>query len=263
MMDGLRRRLAARLCADRDARIAELEARLDYERRFPAEWGNRRVRHAFGDAVHAGPFAGLEFPDWGVTHVNLFAPKLLGSYELELRDALEAAIAARPPRVVNLGAGEGYFAVGLGRRLPDARVVAFELQTDKHALLAQLAERNGVTVEIHGACDPAALRAALEPGALVVCDVDGAERELLDPEAVPELRACALVVETHDRIVPGITELVRDRFAPSHDVEHLAARERFVGDFPELADDIPLVTRQLAISEFRDHPSGWLVLRPR
>jgi hypothetical protein len=262
MLRGLRRRVAARLCGDADARIAELEERLDHERLYPAEWANRRVRHRFGDHVQAGPFTGLEFPDWGITHVDGFAPKLLGSYELELRDTLEAAIAARPARVVNVGAGEGYFAVGLGRRLPDAHVVAFELRTDKHDLMAQLAERNGVQLEIHGACDPAGLRAVLEPGTLVFCDVDGAERELLDPDAVPELRACAIVAETHDRIVQGITALVRERFAPTHEIEAIAPQERFVSDFPELGD-IPLVTRQLAISEFRDHPSGWLAMRPR
>jgi hypothetical protein len=259
-----RRRVAARVCADRDERIAELEARLDHERLFPAEWANRRVRHRFGDRVLAGPFKGLEFPDWGITHVNLFAPKLLGSYELELRGAIEAAIAAAPARVVNLGAGEGYFAVGFALRLPDAHVVAFEAQTDKHDLLAQIAERNGVRdrVEIEGACDLAALRAGLEPGTLIFCDVDGAERELLDPAAIPELTTCTLIVELHDQLVPGVSALVRERFAATHEIEAIPAQERFVGDFPELGD-IPLVTRQLAISEFRDHPSDWLAMTPR
>src|SRR5688572_24337566 len=201
MARAARGRVAARLCGDRDERIAELEARLDHERLFPAEWANRRVRHRFGDRVVAGPFHGLEFPDWGITHVNLFAPKLLGSYELELREALEAAIAATPARVVNLGAGEGYFAVGLARRLPEAHVVAFEAQAEKHDLLAQIAERNGVRdrIDIQGACDAAALRSRLEPGTLVVCDVDGAERELLDPAAIPALAACTMIVETHDQ----------------------------------------------------------------
>jgi hypothetical protein len=73
--------LRQRLCAREQARIAELEARLDYERLYPAEWANRRVRDRFGDSVLAGPFAGLTYPDWGIVHVDLFAPKLLGSFE--------------------------------------------------------------------------------------------------------------------------------------------------------------------------------------
>jgi hypothetical protein len=214
--------------------------------------------------VLAGPFTGLEFPDWGITHADLFAPKLLGSYELELRDAIESAIAAAPSHVVNLGAGEGYFAVGLARRLPGTTVVAFEAKEEKHALMAHLAERNGVDdrLDIRAACDPAELQAVLRPGAFVFCDVDGGERELLDLDAVPELASCSAIVETHDRIVPGVTALVRERFAPTHEVEPVPPQERFVGDFPELGD-IPLATRQLAISEFRDHPSGWLALWPR
>ena len=118
-------------------------------------------------------------------------------------------------------------------------------------------------IEIRGACDAAELRSRVEPGTLVVCDVDGAERELLDPAAIPALAACRVIAETHDQLVPGVSALLRDRFAATHAIDTVEPRERFVGDFPELGDDIPLVTRQLAISEFRDRPSGWLVMTPR
>jgi hypothetical protein len=81
----LRRLLAPlerRICADRAARIEALEARLDHERLFPAEWANRRVRDRFGDQVQAGPFKGLEYPDWGITHQPLRAE---GARELRAR----------------------------------------------------------------------------------------------------------------------------------------------------------------------------------
>jgi hypothetical protein len=152
---GLRRLLAPlerRICSDRDARIEALEARLDHERLFPAEWANRRVRDRFGDRVQAGPFRGLEYPDWGITHVDLYAPKVLGSYELELHDAVETGIASEPSRVLNIGAAEGHYAVGLAMRVRTTHVVAFEAQTGQHALLAEIAERRTASRQGRSSC---------------------------------------------------------------------------------------------------------------
>jgi predicted O-methyltransferase YrrM len=244
----------------------ELDARLDHERLYPVEWANRRVRDKFGDTVVAGPFAGLTYPDWGMTRVDLFSPKLLGCFELELHGEIDATIARGPRVVVNVGAAEGYYAVGMAMRLAEARVIAFETQQRHHASLNEIAALNRVDVRIdlRGECDPDALGDALEPGALVISDCDGYERDLLDPERVPALRASTLIVETHDLLVPGVTATLRERFAPSHELREIHARQRFVQDFPQLSsEEIPLVTRQLAISEFREGPQSWLVMDPR
>ena len=263
-MSGRWDKVRRRLCADAYARIDELEARLDHERLFPAEWANRRVRDRFGDRVQAGPFTGFTYPDWGLAQVDLFAPKLLGSFERELHAAVEQAIGERPATVVNVGAAEGYYAVGLARRLPSARVIAFEADDRHHAAFVAIAELNGVQdrVELRGACSTDSLREVVVTGSLVICDCDGCELPLLDPELVPELRSCTLIVEAHDLLVEGVTPTLRERFAPTHHVEDVPTEPRFVDDFPQLGD-IPLVTRQLAISEFRGAPMGWLVMRPR
>jgi hypothetical protein len=89
------------------------------------------------------------------------------------------------------------------------------------------------------------LRDALQTGALVVCDCDGCEREILDPEAVPQLRSRLLIVEAHELLGEGITPTLRARFEPSHHVIGVPSQPRYVDDFPQLGD-IPLVTRQLA-----------------
>ena len=255
--------LEARAAALQD-RVAELEARLDHERLFPLEWVNRRVRDRFGEAVVAGPFEGMRYPDYAFERVDLYAPKLLGAYEREIAPALERAIAREPAAAVVIGAAEGYYAIGLARRLPRAAVVAYEADESKHELLLALAELNGVRdrIERHGACDAGSLAAALPEGALVVCDCDGCELELLDPERVPALRGAVLLVEAHDLLVPGITPALRERFEASHAITEIATETRYVDDFPQLGD-LPLVTRQLAISEFRGAPMSWLALEPR
>ena len=246
------------------ARVAELEARLDHERLYPLEWVNRRVRDRFGEAVQAGPFAGMRYPDFAFERVDSYSPKLIGCFEQELADALERAIGRGPSAAVNIGAADGYYAIGLALRLPDAAVVAYEADEAKHELLRALAGFNGVgdRIELLGACDADALAARLPEGALVVCDCDGCELELLDPDRVPALRGAPILVEAHDLLVPGITPALRERFAATHAITEIPTVPRYVDDFPQLGD-LPLVTRQLAISEFRGAPMSWLVLEPR
>jgi hypothetical protein len=243
-------------------RIGELERRLDYERLYPTEWANRRVRDGFGDVIQAGPFRGLGYPDWAMTQVDAYSPKILGSFEMELHRAVEAAIARAPRTVVNVGAAEGYYAVGMALRLPDARVVAYEPREAQADRMRAIAELNEAIVEIVVApCTPALLGDVVEAGALVLCDCDGCEAGLLDPAVTMGLGACDLIIETHDLWEPGITDLLESRFRASHDVERIDTVPRFVQDFPQL-DFMPLVTRQLAIIELREGPQCWLVMRP-
>lgn len=247
-----------------ERRISELEARLDHERLYPVEWVNRRVRDAIGDVVRSGPFAGLEYPDWAMSEVDLYSPKVLGTYEREIHVALEALIEAAPRRVVNIGAAEGYFAVGIARRLPDAEVHAFELDDRLRSQLATIAERNGVAdrIRILGECDIAALEPLAGPDTLIVSDCEGGELTLLDPVRIPALAETAMLVETHDLLVAGATQVTADRFAATHLVGRADSTPRFVDDVPGI-DFMPLVSQQLAISEFRRGPQSWLTLRPR
>jgi len=50
--------------------------------------------------------------------------KLLGTYEKELQDAIRALEKKRFGRIINVGAAEGYYAVGLARNFPNVPVVA-------------------------------------------------------------------------------------------------------------------------------------------
>jgi hypothetical protein len=221
------------------------------------------VRDEFGHVVRSGPCRGLRYPDWALTEVDLFAPKLLGTFEREIHDVMERLIAAGPTRVVNIGAAEGYYAVGLGRRLPGATIHAFEPDERLLSQLRSIAEENGASdrIELHGECTAAELVKVAEPGTLIVCDCEGCEGEVLDPATAPVLAGCDLLVELHDLLVPGVSERVVKRFQRSHVIERLEAKPRWVDDHPELGF-MPLVSQQLAISEFRRGPMAWLAMSP-
>jgi hypothetical protein len=67
--------------------------------------------------------------------------------------------------------------------MPEAKVVAFEIDPNASQLLRQTIALNGVQdrVEVLGRCDPEALdrKISTEPRTLVFCDVEGYEKQLL------------------------------------------------------------------------------------
>jgi hypothetical protein len=244
-------------------RIAELEAILDHERLYPVEWAHRRIRDAFGYEVLRGPFTGLRYPQDLALRIEAFSSKLLGTYEMELHEAIEQLVQRPTSVVVNIGASDGYYAIGLARRLAGATVHAFDTNEAHHEVLRSIARENELAdrVVVRGECDTAVLQELAED-ALVVSDCEGCERALLDPTRVPGLQTARLLVECHDLIDPGVTDVLTDRFSSTHELELIPTRPRWVSDYQELSF-LPLVTQQLAIHEFREGPMHWLVAIPR
>jgi hypothetical protein len=194
---------------------------------------------------------------------------LLGSQELELRDAIEQAVAGNYRTVINVGAADGYYTIGFAMRLPQARVEAFEALDELHPVITRTARVNGVEnrIGIHGLCTAERLAEQLEAAAgptLVVMDIEGGEAELLDPAAVPQLAHADILVETHDAFVAGVTETLMDRFGAMHDITCYSARPRTLNDFPP--GFLPWFRRlfpHLAIELMNERRTGlqrWLLL---
>ena len=220
-----------------------------------------------GLTVHSGPFAGMRLPrtPWGTT-----GPYLLGSYEEELHGHLERLLAKRPPLVVNVGAGAGYYAVGIARRLQKTRVVASDINSEALRLCRELASLNGVAdrVETRRSATTARLQRWLRPSALVISDCEGCELGLLNPLVVPALVGVDLIVELHDFIDPTISKAIVARFAPTHTVTIVESLERdpSVRFYPALAK-LPREEWKGAVDEYRpgqpDATMCWAVLERR
>lgn len=225
-----------------------------------------RLAPLVGERVLAGPFAGLRYVNR--SYGSAYWPKVLGTYELELIPRLEELLLMPFRTVLVAGAAEGYYAVGLARRLVGASVLAWEAGDEARAAIAELAALNDVErrIEARGICDLGELSMGLARGGpvLLVCDLDGGEAGLLDPRALPDLAQAWIVVETHDCFVPGVMALLSNRFAPTHVVEEIRARPRSAADAPPLALP-PSFRGALAqlLSERRPPGNDWLVMTPR
>jgi hypothetical protein len=214
----------------------------------------RQVSARLGSAVLGGPFEGMRLVPEFEERIASPILKLLGTYEQQLHRPIEAAIEMQPKTIANVGSADGYYATGLALRLPGAVVHAYDLASTARALTRETARINGVAerVLVRGRCRH--VRAGVD---LFVCDIEGAEGDLLNAE---ELSSTMVILETHDHVVPGITEVLINRFSATHDVDVLRSIE---AEKPALLAWLTKRDIEIALDEMRaGAEQRWLVMRP-
>jgi hypothetical protein len=194
----------------------------------------RLVQRRTGKCVSSGPFRGVHYLHDAVS--GGYIPKLLGIYERELHPIIATLQEHGISTIINIGASDGYYAVGLARCLPAARVIAFELEPRGQDFVRRIAEKNGVgdRMTVKGRCDMPDLQAAVAGAGrtLVICDIEGYEDVLMDPEKVPALRSAWILVELHDGKNPGVSERLHARFRSTHSIDTIWQQKRTENDFP-------------------------------
>lgn len=204
------------------------------------------------DKVQRGPFAGLKLLPHAVG--SALAPKLIGSYEEELIPIFERIFKKEYNCVIDVGCAEGYYAVGLALRFPSAQIVGFDLNPEALEASARLALHNGVHKRLRFGieCDHVQLNELCKEFALVVCDIEGGEKELIDPAFIPNLRFADLLVEIHPTSDgSSLTSLLCKRFENTHRCTLIKSRERRLEDYPELLTWLSRSEARVAVSEFR------------
>lgn len=213
--------------------------------------------------VASGPFRGMKYLSESCG--SALIPKLLGTYEKELHPVISNLLARTPQLVIDIGAAEGYYAIGIALQCPQARVATFDTFGFARYLQREMTQLNSVTdrLDIHGRCDMPELESALKgrDSALVICDCEGYEQTLLDPSAVPPLKQATILVETHDMLVPGVTEKLIERFKPTHTITRIDAEPRVAGDFP-LVSDLEDSRKVQFMNEYRPPGMKWLYMTP-
>lgn len=211
-----------------------------------------------------GPFKGMCYVD----HANCSAlsPKLLGTYERELHAFIAEAIETEYSHVIDIGSAEGYYAVGLALRMAGCVVHAFDTDSEARANLATLSALNGVqeTVIIHSECTFETLETFKGHRCLVICDIEGAELEMLNPELAPVLADFDVLVEIHDGpSSTAIHDTLESRFASTHDLTFVQFMERQPSD----AANAPWLrharNRLLAVDEQRTFGIEWGIFRAK
>lgn len=221
----------------------------------------KKIGNRYKYVVQTGPFSGTRYVNAAVGSV--YCPKLVGSYESPLAPFIERAIIRGYTQIVDIGCAEGYYAVGLARRMPSTEVFAFDIDPAARRLCSELATLNEASHRVHirEGCNSQNLNNLNLQNAFIVCDCEGAEVDILKPETVPRLATCSLIVEIHDHLRPGVSEELLSRFSSTHRLEFVRASLKKPTDFPCLSF-LPEADRTLAIEEFRKD-AKWAVISPK
>lgn len=225
----------------------------------------RTVQRQTGMRIIGGPFAGMQYLSDPL--IAAMIPKLLGLFEREIYPAIEE-ISRQPYRtIVDIGAAEGYYAIGLGRLVAQARVIAFEAQAAERQKLQQMLQINSMNarVDVRGLCTPQELSAALAGAGrtLIKCDVEGAEELILRPDEVPALAGADVLVELHDEMQPGVSKSVRARFESTHDITVFTTTDRTSADWPAAAAAYPVTPERRGeyLGEGRGGAQSWFWMK--
>lgn len=223
----------------------------------------QRLLDGSAPVVQHGPFAGLRYPAERVADVDAPVAKLLGIYEQEIADVFEDAIRRGTRTFVDVGCADGYYATGMALASSGLTTHAFDIARSARELCATVASMNGVAerVSINSRFSAAWLDGIDMNGALLLCDIEGAERTLFDEALISRLRHAFVTIEVHEHAVPGLCERLQSAFAVSHTHRTVHQRKRRPQDFAE----VPLSAGELAVAidERRPPEVHWLVLNPR
>ena len=244
---------------------AWVHASHQHSQSLPEEDLAAKTKAAFPDmTVQHGPFKGMRYPAAESIGSALF-PKLLGSYERELHPWIERLCEKHYTEIVDVGCAEGYYAVGLALRMPEAKVYAFDVNERALGLCRAMAELNGVTdrVATRGFCDVDSLMSIpVTFRGLVVCDCEGYESELITKEVVNSRQCWDFLIEMHDFQDINISSRIGSILEQTHCLESIESvddiKKAKTYDYDEIAGQ-DLHTRRRLLAEHRPHLMEWFL----
>ena len=232
---------------------------------------SRELFEEFGGVVRYGPMKGLKLPGGLYWSSGDGAPMLLGIYEREVLEQLQR-IAAMRHTLVNLGAADGYYGVGLVKNGMFEHSYCFELMPKGRAAIKELATANGLEKRVHvyGAADAFLSRVLGSEGVklgdvVILCDIEGAEFEIFTDNALAALKGTIIIIELHDFLrEDGREQLLalKERASVWFDLTEILMGGRDFSAFPEcrrFSDS----DRWLMASEGRGELMTWLRLDPK
>ncbi len=240
----------------------------------PQELVNRYIAGISKNIIVSGPFADMRFLKTAENSSRGFCQLILGTYEIELHPVIDSLCQKPFYSIINIGAAEGYYAVGFAFRNPKVQVIAFETKPTGRSAIEKNAAINNVRdrINIKGTCTLSALSEILlksVPGEkqLMILDVEGGEKDFLAPEILPAIRHKHILVELHAFIHPKIESILKNRFSDTHQIKTIDSEPRTIENFPPSLSHrtwfIPKKYKLGSIYEHRPQAMRWLYLRPK
>ena len=164
-----------------------------------------------------GAFKGLQYPSLDITESAL-VPKIVGSYEYQLQPWLHRIINTSYSDIIDIGSAEGYYAVGLAKRMPNTVVHCYDINEKDIEFSKQMAKVNNVSnLTWNAFCNEnTLLNFAYRGKTLIICDCEGYELELFTKTVADKCKRVDFLIELHDVINPVISSQILSIFQYTH-----------------------------------------------
>jgi len=182
---------------------------------------NNKLKDIFKNKIVLnGPFKGLKY-SFMESAGSAFYPKLIGSYEKELHDIVYEIFNKPYKQIINIGCGEGYYAIGFLLKMPESFVFAYDIDEKARNLCLNNSIINNVTdrIKIDKGFQPKDFDLYdFNKKTLILCDCEGYEKILFTENSKQKLKNCDLLIELHDFIDIDISSYITNLFFDSHNI---------------------------------------------
>ncbi len=219
--------------------------------------------------ISDGKFKGLRLTADTNTSIGALGLKVLGLYEKEIIDYI--ANLKSFDTLINLGAADGFYPLGLLKAKKISKAICFEMTEAGRKSILQNAQMNGLSdkIEIFNKATNTSLRDLTKKEnigrALIICDIEGGEFQYINKEDFLLFKNSTWVIELHDRVL-GLDKKIRENLisiVPSIFTPLILKSSPVNWSENEILEDLSDNDRALVLSAGRKKIGEWLILTPQ
>ena len=194
---------------------------------------------------------------------------ILGVYEEHILDQLVKFSNLNNKIFIDIGAADGYFAIGSAYSGLFKKIYAFEIQKNGREVLHENAKANNCdkNIIIKSEANFNSLKEIIntEKDAVILIDIEGDEFNLLNYETLKLLSNSNIIIELHPSLVTDGYKKEKDliNYAKSLFNVSLIKRENYNPNLYEELDSFSDEERLIAFSEGRENNMNWLILETK
>jgi hypothetical protein len=195
--------------------------------------------------------------------------QILGTYEEHVLQELLYFKKEGIKCFIDIGAADGYFAVGMAYSQTFDNIHAFEISQLGQKTILDTASQNQCEqlIEVNGEASCSTIRKLIlqHKRAAVLIDIEGAEYTFLNLEMLDLLKNCYVICELHPWLVEKGYELQNILLSTAYERFDVSIIKRDIyrpNDYEEF-DDFTDEERLITVGEGRHKNMEWLVLKPK
>jgi len=227
-----------------------------------------KIIKKYNYSVAYGPFKNMKLSKQKLWSSYDLIPQTLGVYEQHVLEKLIEFSKDRNELFINIGAADGYFAIGMGYSKIFKKIYAYEISKIARENLINNVKNNFCQEIVHvkEEANYETLKDIIKNrNAVILIDIEGDEFNFFNNEMLYLMRSCCVICELHPCLIENGDERQNQLINNAKslfDVSIIKRETYNPNQFIEL-DEFYDEERLLALGESRENNMKWLILKPK